>query len=304
MEFKALKKIINTEKRNPASINIDIVSTKEIVNIINNEDFKVAEAIKKELDKIAQAVDMISEAFLQGGSLLYFGAGTSGRLGILDASECPPTFGVSSEMVRGYIAGGDKALRTAVEGAEDSLDGGEHDLINSGANSNDIVVGISASGNAPYVLGILSKAKELNIKTIGIACNQEAKLKEASDVFICPVVGEEVITGSTRMKSGTAQKMVLNMLTTASMVKIGKTYENLMVDVQPTNSKLKDRAARIVSEIASITYEKAQDFLDKSNYQVKPAIVMSLLDLSYNEAVELLKKHNGRLRETLKTAGE
>jgi len=304
MEFKALKKIINTEKRNPASINIDIVSTKEIVNIINNEDFKVAEAIKKELDKIAQAVDMISEAFLQGGSLLYFGAGTSGRLGILDASECPPTFGVSSEMVRGYIAGGDKALRTAVEGAEDSLDGGEHDLINSGANSNDIVVGISASGNAPYVLGVLSKAKELNIKTIGIACNQDAKLKEASDVFICPEVGEEVITGSTRMKSGTAQKMVLNMLTTASMVKIGKTYENLMVDVQPTNSKLKDRAARIVSEIASITYEKAQDFLDKSNYQVKPAIVMSLLDLSYNEAVELLKKHNGRLRETLKTAGE
>ena len=304
MEFKALKKIINTEKRNPASINIDIVSTKEIVNIINNEDFKVAEAIKKELDKIAQAVDMISEAFLNGGSLLYFGAGTSGRLGILDASECPPTFGVSSEMVRGYIAGGDKALRTAVEGAEDSLDGGEHDLINSGANSNDIVVGISASGNAPYVLGVLSKAKELNIKTIGIACNQDAKLKEASDVFICPVVGEEVITGSTRMKSGTAQKMVLNMLTTASMVKIGKTYENLMVDVQPTNSKLKDRAARIVSEIASITYEKAQDFLDKSNYQVKPAIVMSLLDLSYNEAVELLKKHNGRLRETLKTAGE
>jgi len=304
MEFKALKKIINTEKRNPASINIDIVSTKEIVNIINNEDFKVAEAIKKELDKIAQAVDMISEAFLNGGSLLYFGAGTSGRLGILDASECPPTFGVSSEMVRGYIAGGDKALRTAVEGAEDSLDGGEHDLINSGANSNDIVVGISASGNAPYVLGVLSKAKELNIKTIGIACNQDAKLKEASDVFICPEVGEEVITGSTRMKSGTAQKMVLNMLTTASMVKIGKTYENLMVDVQPTNSKLKDRAARIVSEIASITYEKAQDFLDKSNYQVKPAIVMSLLDLSYNEAVELLKKHNGRLRETLKTAGE
>ena len=304
MEFKALKKIINTEKRNPASINIDIVSTKEIVNIINNEDFKVAEAIKKELDKIAQAVDMISEAFLNGGSLLYFGAGTSGRLGILDASECPPTFGVSSEMVRGYIAGGDKALRTAVEGAEDSLDGGEHDLINSGANSNDIVVGISASGNAPYVLGVLSKAKELNIKIIGIACNQDAKLKEASDVFICPVVGEEVITGSTRMKSGTAQKMVLNMLTTASMVKIGKTYENLMVDVQPTNSKLKDRAARIVSEIASITYEKAQDFLDKSNYQVKPAIVMSLLDLSYNEAVELLKKHNGRLRETLKTAGE
>ena len=262
------------------------------------------ERLKKELKKITQAVDIISKAFLQGGSLLYFGAGTSGRLGVLDASECPPTFGVSSEMVRGYIAGGDKALRTAVEGEEDSFEGGEKDLIDSGANSNDIVVGISASGNAPYVQGVLSKAKELNTKTIGIACNHEAKLKELSDIFICPEVGEEVITGSTRMKSGTAQKMVLNMLTTASMIKIGKTYENFMVDVQPTNTKLKDRAARIVSEIADITYEKAQNFLDKSNYRVKPAIVMSMLNLSYNEAIEILKKHNGRLRETLKTAGE
>ncbi|HBG48706.1 MAG TPA: N-acetylmuramic acid 6-phosphate etherase [Cyanobacteria bacterium UBA9971] len=294
-----MNKIILTEKRNPASINIDIVSTREIVEIINKEDFKVAAAVEKELEKIAQAVDIISKAFLQGGSLLYFGAGTSGRLGVLDASECPPTFGVSSEMVRGYIAGGDKALKTAVEGAEDSFEGGEKDLIDSGANSNDIVVGISASGNAPYVQGVLSKAKELNIKTIGITGNTEAKIKELSDVFICPEVGEEVITGSTRMKSGTAQKLVLNMLTTASMVKIGKTYENFMVDVQPTNTKLKDRAARIVSEIADITYEKAQNFLDKSNYRVKPAIVMSMLNLSYNEAIEILKKHNGRLRETL-----
>jgi len=299
MEFMTLKKIINTEKRNPASINIDIVSTKEIVNIINKEDFKVAEAVEKELGKITQAVDLISEAFLRGGNLLYFGAGTSGRLGVLDASECPPTFGVSSEMVRGYIAGGDTALRTAVEGAEDSFEGGEKDLIDSGVNSNDIVVGISAGGNAPYVLGVLSKARDLNIKTVGIACNQEAKLKELSDVFICPEVGEEVITGSTRMKSGTAQKMVLNILTTASMIKIGKTYENFMVDVQPTNSKLKDRAARIVSEIADITYEKAADFLDKTNFQVKPAIVMSLLDLPYEEAVAILKKYNGRLREVL-----
>jgi len=294
-----LQKIINTEKRNPASINIDVVSTREIVNIINKEDFKVAAAVEKELDKIAQAVDLISEAFLSGGSLLYFGAGTSGRLGVLDASECPPTFGVSSEMVRGYIAGGDEALRTAVEGAEDSFEGGENDLINSGANSKDIVVGISASGNAPYVMGVLSKARDLNIKTVGIACNQEAKLKELSDIFICPEVGEEVITGSTRMKSGAAQKMVLNMLTTASMIKIGKTYENFMVDVQPTNSKLKDRAVRIVSEIADITYEEARDFLDKSNSQVKPAIVMSVLELSYEEAVAILKKYNGRLREVL-----
>ena len=294
-----MQKIINTEKRNPASLNIDIVSTKEIINIINKEDFKVAEAIKKEHDQIEQAVDMISEAFLQGGNLLYFGAGTSGRLGVLDASECPPTFGVSPEMVRGYIAGGDKALRTAVEGAEDSFDLGVSDLLNSCAKSNDVVAGISASGNAPYVLGVLSKARDLNVKTIAIACNKEAKIKKLSDVFICPEVGEEVITGSTRMKSGTAQKMILNMLSTASMIKIGKTYENFMVDVQPTNSKLKDRAARIVSEIADITYQEAQDLLEKSNYRVKPAIVMSLLNLSYNETEKILKKHNGRLRDTL-----
>jgi len=292
-------KILLTEKRNPASENIDIVSTKKILEIINKEDFKVAEAVKKEIEKISKAVDMISEAFLQGGTLLYFGAGTSGRLGVLDASECPPTFGVSSEMVRGYIAGGDKALRTAVEGAEDNFEDGEADLLNSGANSNDIVVVISAGGNAPYIIGVLSKSKELNIKTIGISCNQEAKLQELSDIFICPKVGEEVLTGSTRMKSGTAQKMILNMLSTASMIKIGKTYENFMVDVQPTNTKLKDRAARIVSEIANTTYETAQDFLNKSNYRVKPAIVMSILDLSYEEAVAILKKHNGRLREVL-----
>ncbi len=288
-----------TEKSNSNSVNIDIVSSKEIVEIINREDFKIAAAVEKELDKITEAVDMISQAFLNGGNLLYFGAGTSGRLGVLDASECPPTFGVSPDMVRGYIAGGDLALRTALEGAEDSFEDGEKDFTNSKANSNDIVTAISASGNAPYLLGILSKAKSLNIKTIGISCNQEAELKELSDVFICPEVGEEVLTGSTRMKSGTAQKMVLNMLTTASMIKIGKTYKNFMVDVQPTNSKLKDRAERIVSEIAAISCDNAREFLEKTSYQVKPAIIMSLLNLSYNEAIGLLKQHNGRLRKTL-----
>lgn len=294
-----IDKIILTEKRNPNSVNIDMVSTKEITEIINKEDFKVAEAVEKELDKISEAVDLISESFLQGGSLLYFGAGTSGRLGILDASECPPTFGVASDMVRGYIAGGDKAIKFAVEGAEDSFEGGENDLINSGANPGDIVVGISASGNAPYVCGVLKKAKELNIKTVGIACNKKAKMQEFTDVFICPEVGEEVVTGSTRMKSGTAQKMVLNMLTTASMIKIGKTYENFMVDVQSTNKKLEDRAIRIVSEIAEISYESARNFLDKSNFRVKHAVIMSKFDLSYNEAEDMLKKHNGRLREAL-----
>lgn len=294
-----MKKIIPTETGNSNSVNIDIVSSREIAEIINNEDFNVAEAVKKELDKIAEAVDIISQAFLNDGNLLYFGAGTSGRLGILDASECPPTFGVNPDTVRGYIAGGDKAIKTAVEGAEDSFETGEQDLINSGTNSGDIVVGISASGNAPYIKGVLSKAKELNIKTIGIACNQQAGIKELCNVFISPEVGAEVVTGSTRMKAGTAQKMVLNMLTTASMIRIGKTYRNFMVDVQPTNSKLKDRAARIVSEIAEISYAEAGEFLNKTDYRVKPAVIMSKFDISLKESEELLKKHSGRLRKAL-----
>jgi len=296
-------KLILTEKRNPSSGNIDIVSTKEIVEIINNEDKKVAVAVENELDNIAQAVDIIAEAFLKGGNLLYFGAGTSGRLGILDASECPPTFGVAADMVRGYIAGGDVAIKKSVEGAEDSFEGGENDLISSGAAENDVVVGISASGNAPYVCGVLAKAREIKAKTIGIACNKSAKIQDISDVFISPEVGEEVITGSTRLKSGTAQKMVLNMLTTGAMIKIGKTYENLMVDVQPTNKKLVDRAIRIVSEIAEINYEQAEDFLNKSNFKVKPAIIMSKLNLSYAEAINQLVQHKGKLRKILINKG-
>ena len=295
-----MEKIILTEKRNPDTVNIDIVSAREIVEMINREDFKVAEAVEKELDAIAEAVGMISQAFLNGGNLLYFGAGTSGRLGILDASECPPTFGAAPEMVRGYIAGGEKAIKTAIEGAEDSFEGGVKDLVNSGANSRDIIVGISASGNAPYILGVLSKAGELGIKRIALACNKEAKIKEQADVFISPEVGAEVVTGSTRMKAGTAQKMILNMLTTASMIRIGKTYENFMVDVQPTNLKLKDRAARIVSEIAEVSYEEAERFLNKTDYQVKPAIIMSMLGNSFDEAKELLEKNSGRLREALR----
>jgi N-acetylmuramic acid 6-phosphate etherase len=291
--------IVLTEKRNPDTVNIDLLSSREIVDLINSEDYKVAQAVNKELDTIAKAVDVISESFLDGKSLLYFGAGTSGRLGILDASECPPTFGVSPDMVRGFIAGGDKAIKSAVEGAEDSFDGGVQDLIKSGAKPGDIVVGISACGNAPYILGVLSKAKELKITTIGLVCNKQAKIKEYCDIFISPEVGEEAITGSTRMKAGTAQKMVLNMLTTASMVRIGKTYENYMIDVMPTNNKLKDRAARIVSEIAQVSYDKAQETLKNSNFNVKAAIVMLKADINLNQAQKVLKENNGRLRETL-----
>lgn len=296
-----MKELILTEKRNSSTINIDLVSTREVVELLNNEDFKTAEAVKKELDEIAKAVDIIANSFLNGGNLLYFGAGTSGRLGILDASECPPTFGVAYDMVRGYIAGGDIAIKKAVEGAEDNFEAGEQDLINSGASKGDVVVGISASGNAPYILGVLKKARELNISTIGLACNQQAKLQEFSNIFISPEAGAEAITGSTRMKSGTVQKMVLNMLTTASMIRIGKTYENFMIDVQPTNIKLKDRATRIVSEIAKKDYDLALKTLQDVNFEVKTAILVLKSSMSADESRLLLKKHNGRLRESLKS---
>jgi len=245
-----MKETILTEKQNPATKNIDMASSREIAELINNEDKKVAFEVEKEIDNIAKAIDKIAESFLTGGRLLYFGAGTSGRLGVLDASECPPTFGVSAGMVMGYIAGGDFALRHAVEGAEDSHEKGIDDLTNSGASKNDIVVGISAGGNAKYILSILEKAQKTGILTIGIACNKQAKMKDYCDIFIAPEVGEEAITGSTRMKSGTAQKMILNMLTTGAMIKIGKTYKNYMIDLQPTNEKLINRSVRIISEIS------------------------------------------------------
>lgn len=294
-----MKKNILTEQRNLETINIDMVSSKEIIELINNEDKKVAIAVEKEKEAITCAIDLISEKFLQGGSLLYFGAGTSGRLGVLDASECPPTFGVNSDMVRGYIAGGDFALRNAVEGAEDSFEGGVEDLDLSGATKQDVVVGISASGNAPYVQSVLKTAKERGISTIGLVCNKQAKINQYSDIFIAVEVGEEPITGSTRMKSGTAQKMVLNMLTTGSMIKIGKTYENYMIDVQPTNEKLKDRAARIVSEIASVDYEKAKETLSSNNYNVKMSILILSKGITSKEAEMVLKKHHGVLRQCL-----
>ncbi|OGI22602.1 MAG: N-acetylmuramic acid 6-phosphate etherase [Candidatus Melainabacteria bacterium RIFOXYA12_FULL_32_12] len=296
-----MENLILTEKRNPNTINIDLLSSRDIVELINKEDYKVAEAVNKELDKVAKAVDIITHSFLNNGNLLYFGAGTSGRLGILDASECPPTFNANPDMVRGYIAGGDVAIKKAVEGAEDSFEAGITDLVNSGAKAGDVVIGISASGNAPYIQGVLKKAKELNISTIGLACNKQAKIKEYSDILIAPEVGEEVITGSTRMKAGTAQKMVLNMLTTASMIRTGKTYENYMIDVQPTNNKLRDRAARIVSEIAEVNYKTAQETLISNNYNVKISIIMLKASLSTKEAEELLQQHNGRLREALFT---
>ena len=293
------EKVILTEQSNPASVDIDISSSLDIVKIINNEDKKVALAIKKQEKEIASAIDLISEKLLLGGSLLYFGAGTSGRLGVLDASECPPTFGVSSDLVRGYIAGGDKALKNAIEGAEDNYAQGKIDLKNSGASNNDVVVGISASGNPKWLLGVLEEAKFKKISTIGLTCNTDAKIKEFSDIFICPVVGQEAITGSSRMKAGTAQKMVLNMLSTGSMIKIGKTYKNFMIDVQPTNEKLKERAIRFVSEIANVEKILAKKTLEQTNYEVKTAIVMLLLSCSADEARQKLKNNDGILRKII-----
>ncbi len=294
-----MEKLILTEKRNKNTINIDIESTQKIVELINDEDLKVALAVQKELEFISKAVDLISSNFLKGGNLLYFGAGTSGRLGVLDASECPPTFGVDSSVVRGYIAGGDYALRNAVEGSEDDFDAGISDFKTSKAESNDVIVAISASGNPQYLLGVLQSAKEKNIKTISITCNKEAKIKEFSDVFIAVEVGPEALTGSSRMKAGTAQKMILNMLTTASMIKIGKTYENYMIDVQPTNIKLKDRAARIVSELACVDYKTAKSTLESCHYKVKESILALTKNISFKEAEKILSQNKGKLRSAL-----
>lgn len=296
-----MNNVIITEKSNPNTIDIDISSSLEIAKMINNEDLTVAQKISENLTSIAKGIDIISENFLNDGRLFYFGAGTSGRLGVLDASECPPTFNSSSDMVQGIIAGGDKALRYAIEGAEDSVELAREDFQKANISVNDTVVSISASGNANYVIEILKLAKENGSKTIAITCNSNAKMSEFADVVICIETGAEAITGSTRMKAGTAQKMVLNMLTTGAMVKIGKTYKNLMVDVKPTNIKLKDRAERIVAAITDCKQDKARKVLEANNYNLKEAVLEIKYNLSEMEAQKLLKEHNGILRNIFKS---
>ena len=294
--------MIITEKSNPNTINIDCASSLEIAQMINNEDLKVAQKINENLEPIAKAIDIISENFLVGGRLFYFGAGTSGRLGVLDASECPPTFSSEPDMVQGIIAGGDRALRFAIEGAEDSKDLAREDFDKIQATKNDTIVSISASGNANYVIEILKLAKEIGAKTIALTCNPNAKMSEFADVVICIETGAEAITGSTRMKAGTAQKMVLNMLTTGAMVKIGKVYKNLMIDVKPTNIKLKDRAARIVAEIAQVEKDIALNTLEKNGYNLKEAVLQIKYGITFEKAQELLKEHNGILRKVFETS--
>ncbi|VTU06579.1 N-acetylmuramic acid 6-phosphate etherase [Actinobacillus indolicus] len=296
--LKTLGQLI-TEQRNPNSMQIDTLSAYEIVQIINNEDKQVPLAIEKVLPQIAQAVEKIVEAFQQGGRLVYIGAGTSGRLGVLDASECPPTFGVSPEMVKGIIAGGERALRHPIEGAEDNKEAGKQDLQAVEFSPKDVLVGIAASGRTPYVLGALAYAKQLGATTVSIASNPNSAMSQIADIVIDTVVGAEVLTGSSRMKSGTAQKLVLNMLTTASMILIGKCYQNLMVDVQASNQKLVARAIRIVMQATECSREVAETTLALAENNAKLAIMMILADLDKDRAEQLLMQHQGKLQQAL-----
>ena len=289
-----------TEQRNPNSMNVDSLSALEIVQLMNDEDKQVPLAIEKCLPQIAQAVECIVAAFQQGGRLVYIGAGTSGRLGVLDASECPPTFGVSPEMVKGIIAGGERALRHPIEGAEDSKTHAVVDLQTIQFSSKDVLVGIAASGRTPYVIGALEYAKSLGSVTVSIASNPNSAMANIVDIAIDTVVGPEVLTGSSRLKSGTAQKLVLNMLTTASMILMGKCYQNLMVDVQASNEKLKARAIRIVMQATDCDKALAEETLKQADQNAKLAIMMILSGLDRAQAEALLEKHHGKLQLALK----
>ena len=289
-----------TEQRNPNSMHVDSLSALEIVQLMNKEDKQVPLAIEKCLPQIAQAVECIVAAFQQGGRLVYIGAGTSGRLGVLDASECPPTFGVSPEMVKGIIAGGERALRHPIEGAEDSKTHAVVDLQTIQFSSKDVLVGIAASGRTPYVIGALEYAKSLGSVTVSIASNPNSAMANIVDIAIDTVVGPEVLTGSSRLKSGTAQKLVLNMLTTASMILMGKCYQNLMVDVQASNEKLKARAIRIVMQATDCDKSLAEETLKQADQNAKLAIMMILSGLDRAQAEALLEKHQGKLQLALK----
>ena len=289
-----------TEQRNPNSMHVDSLSALEIVQLMNQEDKQVPLAIEKCLPQIAQAVECIVAAFQQGGRLVYIGAGTSGRLGVLDASECPPTFGVSPEMVKGIIAGGERALRHPIEGAEDSKTHAVVDLQTIQFSSKDVLVGIAASGRTPYVIGALEYAKSLGSVTVSIASNPNSAMANIVDIAIDTVVGPEVLTGSSRLKSGTAQKLVLNMLTTASMILMGKCYQNLMVDVQASNEKLKARAIHIVMQATDCDKALAEETLKQADQNAKLAIMMILSGLDRAQAETLLEKHQGKLQLALK----
>jgi len=297
--FEEISKL-TTEQSNPHSMKIDLSPTSEILKIINQEDKLVPFAVEKELPYIEQAVEIIVEAFKHGGRLLYFGAGTSGRLGVVDASECPPTFGTPYGMIEGFIAGGKAAMFRAQEGAEDKEENGAKEVVAAKVNSKDVVCGIAASRRTPYVVGAVKKAKQLGAKTLYITTNprQDFDIAEV-DVAICPYVGPEVVMGSTRMKSGTAQKLVLNMLTTASMIRLGKVYGNMMIDLQMTNKKLVERSIKIVMTITGLSYDEAAVALENAKGHVKTALVMILAKVDYKEAKLRLKKADGFVRRAI-----
>ncbi|RYC42673.1 N-acetylmuramic acid 6-phosphate etherase [Pectobacterium zantedeschiae] len=288
-----------SETRNPATMTLDQLSTLEMMHVFNQEDRKVPEAIAQVLPAIADAVDLATASLQAGGRLIYLGAGTSGRLGVLDASECPPTFGVPHGLVIGLIAGGPGALLKAVEGAEDDPALGAADLKALSLTATDMVIGLAASGRTPYVIGALRYAREVGCRTAAISCNPHSPIAQEAQIAISPVVGPEALTGSTRLKSGTAQKLVLNMISTGVMVKLGKVYQNLMVDVKATNVKLLDRACRIVVDATGAEWDRARQALVQSDNDVKPAILMLLANIDVEAARERLKKHNGYLRESL-----
>lgn len=297
--FEEISKL-TTEQRNPRSMDIDAKSTYEILQIINDEDKLVPFAVEKELPYIQKAVDAIVYALKNGGRLLYFGAGTSGRLGVVDASECPPTFGTPFGLIEGFIAGGKEAMFRAQEGAEDYEENGAKDVMKAKVTNKDVVCGIAASRRTPYVVGAVKKAKELGAKTLFVTANPRKDFNIAEvDIAICPYVGPEVIMGSTRMKSGTAQKLVLNMLTTASMIRMGKVYENMMIDLQMTNKKLVERSKKIVMTITGLSYDEAAVYLEKAKGHVKTALVMIKANVDYEEAQRRLEKADGFVRRAI-----
>ena len=290
---------LSTESRNPLTENLDEMSSFEIVTLMNNEDKKVAESISLHLKEISQAIDYAHSSLERGGRIFYMGAGTSGRLGVCDAAECPPTFSASPNQFIGLIAGGPSAFLKAVEGAEDSLNLGKEDLIKYNLNNNDTVIGLAASGRTPYVIGGLKYAKDIGCKTISISCNLNSEIGKISDVKIEVIVGPEILTGSTRLKAGSAQKMILNMISTGAMIKYGKVFGNLMVDLMQNNNKLKVRAENIVIEATGVNREKAREVIDKAKGSVKIAIVMILANVSYEEALKRLENGKGFVRKAL-----
>lgn len=290
---------LTTEARNPDTSRLDTMAPIQIVTIMNREDENVIRGVKEVLPQVASAIEWVKEAFEAGGRLIYMGAGTSGRLGVLDSVECPPTFGVSPDMVVGLIAGGDKAFVKAVEGAEDSETLAQEELEAQGLSSKDIVIGIAASGRTPYVISGLKYAHTVGCRTVAIACNKNSAVGAAADLAIEPEVGPEVLTGSTRLKAGTAQKMILNMISTGAMVGIGKVYQNLMVDVMQTNEKLCVRAHNIVREATGCNSERAAALLKEAGGSVKTAIVMELTGCTADEAVQKLEKAHGHIRKCI-----